>query len=292
MIKISNGELTVQIDQKGAQLHSIKRRGSLHEYLWQGDPATWARQAPILFPFVGRLKDDQYRYQGKTYHQTQHGFARDMNFVVTKHFSDRVTLRLTDTPATHRVYPFQFDLTVTYQLVKTQLKVSFTVSNPADKQTLRYAIGAHPGFNIPLSHDLAFENVDLEVSPAAVYPQIKLVGPYNDLQHPSALDFSHPHQLSHFDFHQDALILVTNYQPLTVSLTEPSTGHGVHVHVPKAPFVGVWSSYPKVGNFVCIEPWWGIADNIHADGELTHKNVFHCLLAGQQAHYYFSIEPF
>ena len=61
MITLQNQQLTVKIDELGAQLHSIKRQDNGIEYLWQGDPASWNRQAPILFPFVGRLKDDQYQ---------------------------------------------------------------------------------------------------------------------------------------------------------------------------------------------------------------------------------------
>lgn len=38
-----------------------------------------------------------------------------------------------------------------------------------------------------------------------------------------------------------------------------------------APFVGLWSQYPKTGNYICIEPWWGIADTLDSDGKLEHK---------------------
>ena len=88
MIQIENEQLTVQIDPLGAQMHSIKRNAAGLEYLWQGDPKSWKRQAPVLFPFVGRLKDDQYEYQGKVYHQTQHGFARDREFQVVEQSSE------------------------------------------------------------------------------------------------------------------------------------------------------------------------------------------------------------
>lgn len=291
MITIKNEQLTVKINQLGAELHSIKKAGSFHEYLWQGDPTSWNRQAPILFPFVGRLKNNQYQFEGQTYHQTQHGFARDCRFVIVKQFANEVWLRLTDTTSTRLVYPFHFSLTVKYKLAGPRLHVSYQVVNP-DKKPLLYALGAHPGFNVPFSNDLAFENVDLTVSPAAVYPQIKLVGPYNDLQHPVAIDLRYPHQLSHRDFNEDALILVTNYQPLTVTLSEPSSGHGVHVQLDQTPFVGIWSSYPQTGNFVCVEPWWGIADNLHADGKLVHKNIMHRLGGGDHNDHSFSIEPF
>lgn len=291
MITIKNEQLTVKINQLGAELHSIKRTGIAHEYMWQGDQRSWNRQAPILFPFVGRLKNNQYCFEGRTYHQTQHGFARDCRFIIVKQFADEVWLRLTDTTSTRLVYPFSFSLTVKYKLSGPRLIVSYHVDNP-DTKPLIYAIGAHPGFNVPFSNDLAFENVDLTVSPAAVYPQIKLIGPYNDIQHPGSIDLRSPHQLNHRDFNQDALILVTNYKSLTVTLSEPSSGHGVHVRLNQTPFVGIWSSYPQTGNFVCVEPWWGIADNLHADGQLVHKNVMHRLAGGHHNNHVFSIEPF
>lgn len=291
MITIQNSQLIIKINQWGAELHSIKRVGNAHEYLWQGDSSSWGRQAPVLFPFVGRLKNNQYCFAGKKYHQTQHGFARDCRFVIVGQSADRVSLRLTDTEKTRQVYPFRFSLTITYQLQKQRLLVSYRIVNHG-QQLMYYALGAHPGFNVPFSKDSSFESVQLSVSPAKTYPQIKLVGPYNDMQHPTELDLRRPHQLCHHDFDQDALILVANYQPLTVTLNEPASGHGVSVHLDQAPFVGIWSSYPSKGNFVCIEPWWGIADNVHADGQLEHKNVIHRLPGDHRDNYHFSIEPF
>ena len=56
MITLQNDVLlAVEINELGAQLHSIKRRDNGLEYLWQGDARSWGRQAPILFPFVGRV---------------------------------------------------------------------------------------------------------------------------------------------------------------------------------------------------------------------------------------------
>jgi len=40
----------------------------------------WDRQAPILFPTVGRLRDNKTVIEGKEYKIPQHGFAKDMDF--------------------------------------------------------------------------------------------------------------------------------------------------------------------------------------------------------------------
>ena len=76
---IQNESLTVRVEDLGAQLSSIQPPDGT-EYLWQGDPDIWARRAPILFPFIGRLRENTYCLDGLPYAISTHGFARDMVF--------------------------------------------------------------------------------------------------------------------------------------------------------------------------------------------------------------------
>ena len=292
MIKLENDYLTVEIAELGAQLHSIRRNDNQIEYLWQGDPASWKRQAPILFPFVGRLKDDQYEFAGKTYHQTQHGFARDREFKVIDQTSSQVTLEQTDSEETLKAFPFAFNLRVSYKLVDDQLNVCYSVINPDNNHSLIYAIGAHPGFNMPLSAQGSFEQVQLSVSPAEKYSRVLLDGSYNDSQNPITIDMQKPMTISHELFDNDAVIFETGGARFTATLTDPINNHGVHVHTLGTQHVGVWSPYPTKANLVCVEPWWGIADNVDADGKLLHKQGMHRLAPQDNAKYEFSIQPF
>ena len=91
MIELKNEQLKVQINPLGAEVHSVQYQG--REYLWQGDSASWGRQAPNLFPIVGRLKDNVYRYKEQEYTLTQHGFARDMVFTVLSQTATQVCLQ-------------------------------------------------------------------------------------------------------------------------------------------------------------------------------------------------------
>ncbi|WP_367341677.1 aldose 1-epimerase family protein [Limosilactobacillus sp.] len=293
MIKIQNDNLRVQIDPHGAQMHSIKLRNSSSEYLWQGNSNFWDRQAPILFPFVGRLKDDQYEFAGKIYHQTQHGFARDSDFTVVAQSADAVTFRLQDNVQTLLAYPFKFTLDVQYKLIKQTIQVSYKVTNPDQNQDLLYSIGAHPGFHIPLEHD-HFEDYQLVMRPAKKYQLSKLVGSYNDLGtvNNDPLDFSKARAVNHQLFKDDVLTLVTQGEPVLIKLWNPENKHGIQLGAKDAQFVGLWSSYPAKGDFVCIEPWWGIADNVNTDGQLIHKQGIHSLDAHQSANYQFVIEIF
>lgn len=292
MITIKNAALTVQVDEQGAQLHQLKQVATGLEYLWPGDPASWKRQAPVLFPFVGRLKNDQYEYQGRVYHQTQHGFARDRRFTVTGQGPDWVTMTLHDDAQSRRGYPFAFTLAITYHLVAAELMISYTVTNPADDETLLYALGAHPGFRVPLTAAGSFERTQLTVEPARDYPAIPLVGPFNDLGHPRTLAMATPLTLSHALFANDALIFDLHGARLALTLTELESGHGVTVKTDGANYVGVWSPYPTRANLVCVEPWWGIADSVDGDGQLVHKQDVHRLAPRSSDHYGFAIHPF
>ena len=291
MITLQNDVLAVEINELGAQLHSIKRRDNGLEYLWQGDARSWGRQAPILFPFVGRLKDDQYEFDHQIYHQGQHGFARDRQFAVVNQDGEQVVLEQRSDDETRQVFPFEFILRVHYQLVAAQLQVSYEVINPADR-SLIYAIGAHPGFNMPLTPTGDFNNIKFTVSPAEEYSRIVLEGPYNDSGHPRLIDMTTGFKLDHQLFAHDAIIFKTGGMDFAATLTDLATDHGVTVSTKETQYVGLWSAYPAKANFACIEPWWGIADNVAADGLLLHKQGMSRLASGASKQYHFSIKPF
>ncbi|NMA65127.1 MAG: aldose 1-epimerase family protein, partial [Clostridiaceae bacterium] len=71
---IENDRLKLQINSLGAELWSIVDKKDGTEYLWQGNKDLWERRAPTLFPHCGRLKNDKYIYENKTYKSELHGF--------------------------------------------------------------------------------------------------------------------------------------------------------------------------------------------------------------------------
>lgn len=269
MVKIENEFLSAEINLHGAELSSLLNKDNGIEYMWQADPAIWARHAPVLFPIVGALKDDQYTYQGKTYHMTRHGFARDLDFTVAKQSADAVDLVLTDSAATHEKYPFAFKLTLSYKLDDHDISVRYTVENPAD-ETMYFSIGAHPAFNMPLDPDAQFEDYSLNFEPELERQRVGLVAKYADFNAAKTVNENHT-PLTHDLFKDDALIYVLNGRDTTLSLESKTAQHGVALRVIGAPYVGVWSNYPKPGNYVCLEPWWGVADGPDADGDLIQK---------------------
>src|SRR5687768_6187290 len=141
---LKNSLLQVKVKEQGAELCSLYSSALEHEFLWQADPNHWSRHAPVLFPIVGRLKDDRYLFSGRSYTLPQHGFARDQNFTLEEKSDKKIRMFLEHNAGTLEHFPFMFRLSITYLLENDTLHISWQVENK-DRQTMHFSIGAHPG---------------------------------------------------------------------------------------------------------------------------------------------------
>ena len=143
--KIENEFLTCEIDDMGAQLHSLILKENGKEYIWQGNPEIWYGQAPVLFPIIGQLIGDKYRYNGKEYTMPKHGLARKLPFAVKECGGAKAVFSLESDENTLKSYPFEFELLVIFELCGKSLVNTMTVINKTDGE-MYFSIGAHPGF--------------------------------------------------------------------------------------------------------------------------------------------------
>lgn len=266
---ISNSFLDVTIDSLGAEILSIQDQNTKTEYLWQADPNIWARHAPVLFPIVGRLKNDQYEYDGKTYKIPQHGFARDREFSLVSQEKTKITFSLKDSAETLSMYPFKFELRITYSLLNNMIEVDFEVENHDDKSMI-FGIGGHPGFNLAIDEETHKSNYFLRFEPAKSRVKIPLVGSLVDVKNRTLAPTDASIQISEEVFAHDALIYELNSKT-KVSLKNDQNDYHINMFLDQTPFLGVWSPYPKTADFVCLEPWWGIADDVDTDGLIEDK---------------------
>jgi len=267
---IENEHLFCAVDDLGAQLHSIKDRDSAAEYLWQRDPAVWDGQAPVLFPIVGRLKDDRYRYNGKEYTLPKHGFARGSLFRLVEHEAARVSFVLESSDETRACYPFEFALTLDYRLEGRSLIAEAIVENRGDDD-MYFSLGAHPGFNCRMGDILRFDRPETLASRWIDSEAMLEGGSYPVLE--NATDIAVHENL----FDNDALIL-TGIKSKCVSLVldgKPS----VHFDMGGAPVLGVWA---KPGaQYVCIEPWFGLNDSNEFTPDISQKPLIQRLGPGE-----------
>jgi galactose mutarotase-like enzyme len=146
---LENNRLTVTVNERGAELWSIRSRETGAEYLWQGDPAYWGDRSPIMFPFCGRVQENRYSHKGEDYSMGCHGFAAKEIFAVERSGEDALRFTLRSSEATRKVYPFDFVFHVTYRLEESRLSMSFRGENTG-REELPFMVGAHPGFFVPL----------------------------------------------------------------------------------------------------------------------------------------------
>lgn len=284
-VQIENEFLIATIAEDGAELVSLKSKKNTIEYIWQGDPAFWGRHAPVLFPVVGRLKDDQYTYENQTYPMGQHGFARDSLFEVIEHGSELVSLSLKSSKESKKVYPFDFELIISYALEGENLVVDYQVENTGNDD-MYFSIGGHPAFNVPLEQELTFDDYYLSFSPKKSRTQIPLSGPFADFEHKTLGQTNTSLDIRRELFKDDAIIFETKgVNTFTIETDEGP--HSISLSYTDMPYVGVWSPYPKEAPFVCIEPWCGIADEVNATGNLIDKKGINKLPASDvfKTHY-------
>ncbi|EOL42956.1 aldose 1-epimerase [Enterococcus phoeniculicola] len=276
---IQNDQLVATIAETGAELISLKSKDTNIEYIWQGNPEFWGRHAPVLFPFVGKLKENQYQYQGETYSMAQHGFARDMDFTVIKKGEESVSLSLKSTEETKKNYPFDFELIITYELGGEGITTLYQVENTG-KEEMFFAVGGHPAFNVPLEEGLTFEDYYMAFSPKKSRLRLPLNGPYIDLDQRTLGQTNTNLALNREMFETDALIFETKGLN-AFSIRSEKSCHSVTLSYNDMPYVGIWSPYPKEAPFVCIEPWCGIADTLNASGNLIEKYGINQLAANE-----------
>lgn len=113
---------------------------------------------PILFPICGNIPDNTYTYKGQQYTLKQHGFARDLPWEVRQVTEESVSLALVlnSNESTRAVYPFDFQLAFTYQLVGNTLEIQQRCVNHSD-QPMPFSCGLHPYFFVSDKTQLQFE---------------------------------------------------------------------------------------------------------------------------------------
>ncbi|MBA3679803.1 MAG: aldose 1-epimerase family protein [Bacteroidetes bacterium] len=282
--KLTSKHLTVTINHFGAEVCSVKSNNNV-EFVWQGDKVVWARHAPVLFPIVGKLKDNFFIYEGKKYELPQHGFARDMDFDLLEKNETSLTFQLVSNNETKNKFPFDFVFQIKYILEDKILHSHYTITNPLNK-TLFASVGAHPGFNCPILPGEKFEDYYLEFE-SDVFSLTQLNnGLRSDAKAPLRLNDKKLFLTKEL-FDNDALVF-ENSQINKVSLYSSRSNHKITMQCINWPYFGIWA---KKGNtqFICLEPWYGIASHENGSPELPKKDGIIHIAAGKDFKAKFSL---
>jgi galactose mutarotase-like enzyme len=274
-----NSELEIAVRQPGAELLSIKSLKSGIEYMWSGDPAVWNSTAPNLFPIVGGLRDNTFLWKGEKYILQKHGFIRENPaLLLTGITADSLTFGMTSSKETLKIYPFEFEFSIKFELEGTKIKVIHTVTNPGDT-TIYFSVGGHPGFKCPIHPDEKYEDYYLEFEQNE-NSSTWLLHENGTVLNQTAPVFNNSKviPLTHELFSKDALIF-KDLKSRKVTLRSKKSKQALSVTFKDFPYLGIWAK--TNGNYVCIEPWCGIADKFDTDQRIETKEGIVQLAAGK-----------
>lgn len=265
-IQISSDTFKIKINYKGAELASVTNKSNL-EFIWQANQNIWPRHAPVLFPIVGKLKDNTFLYENKPFELPQHGFARDMDFELAAQDKNSCVFRLKSSPETKNKFPFDFVFEISYELKHDTLITHYTIQNTGES-LLHSSVGAHPGFRCPLEEDEKFEDYYLEFE-SDYYKQTLLQDGLLSGNKKDILLQDHQLPLSTALFDNDALVFEDN-QINKISLCSKKSLHKITMDCHDWPFFGIWAK-KGCDRFICLEPWHGITDDVFSEQQLISK---------------------
>ncbi len=261
-IFIGNDKFEARIARNGAELQQLTRLEDEKQYIWTPNEQFWNRRAPNLFPIVGRLKDDKYFHDGKHYYMGQHGFARNNQFKIIKHQANELTLQLESDNKSFAIYPFKFQLLIHFIAIENMLTVSAEILNTST-EILPFSYGAHPAFALEGS----IKNYSVRISGKDKIQRRFLNEGIRIEQYGTIPLVNNTLMLNDELFNDDAIVL-ENQSIEKVDILENGKPY-ISVVSKGNPYYGIWTK--SGAPFLCLEPWWGIADSMDSTGEIMVK---------------------
>ncbi|KAA6436930.1 aldose 1-epimerase family protein [Dyadobacter flavalbus] len=283
---IENDFLRISVKQTGAELCKIQSVKTEKDFMWDADPNVWASSAPVLFPVIGAVKNGFVKYKGNDFAVPRHGMIRNnANVELVKQTENSLTFGLKFSEETLKIYPFDFEFLITYQLESHEIIVNHQVINHG-KEEMLFSLGGHPAFKCPLHEDEVYEDYYLEFEAVETDSTWLLEDGLVSKNTKPVLENTNVLHLHKHLFDQDALIF-KHLISKTVSLRSTKSPEVVTMRFNDFPYLGIWAK-PQA-EFVCIEPWLGIADSTDSDQNFETKEGILKLASGQTFEASFSI---
>lgn len=269
LYKIYNKTAEVEINSLGAEIKSFKIAGK--EFMHDSNKKYWGRSAPYLFPNIGTIKDGFVEIDGKEYKFSKHGFLRDSEMEVIKQSENYISFSLKWNESTIQHFPYKFELIIDYILEDQTLTARIFVKN-LDQKAIHFNFGLHPAFKVPWNDTENFEDYTIKFNKpiTADLPTVLLDSglidwkqTYKKIENVSSI------KLNHEDYSHDALC-IEPYPGTPIVLESPSK-ESIELNAPCFKTLGIWTPYPTAAPFICLEPWYGCADNPETNHHYLNK---------------------
>ncbi|WNH10894.1 aldose 1-epimerase family protein [Thalassobellus suaedae] len=289
MYTLQNEKLKIAVKKIGAELCKITSVKHHTKFMWDANPDVWGSHAPNLFPIIGALKNNTYIFEGTEYHLPKHGMIRNnTNIELHEQTENSLTFKLIYSEDTLKIYPFKFEFYITYTLKDSNIEITHTIKN-CDTKTMYFSVGGHPAFKCPIYNDEKYDDYVLEFEHTE-NAETHLINMENGLISPKTKPiFNNTNilPLKHDLFNEDALIF-KDLKSKKVILKSNIHGEVLSFNYHDFDYLGIWAK-PE-GDYVCIEPWLGIADNEDTNQDLKTKEGILKLAANKTFKASYSIE--
>lgn len=236
----------------GLEFDGIKILADFHSSTYEANYAS-----SVLFPFVNRIKDGKYTFEGIDYvlncneadkNNALHGLVYDKTFVSIDH---DLTSNYGSTTLQYKHngickgFPFKFHLLLTYTLTEEDFSLSVKIINKDDK-TLPFTLGWHPYF---VSKNLDKSAINFESSSKYLFDKQQIISGT------VPLDIEMPYQLEGVKL-DDGYKLQNN----TLEFCTPE----YHLNITSTSKENYLQLYtPNNHNVIAIEPMTGAADSFN-----------------------------
>lgn len=278
---IENKLMRLTISNHGAEVKSLVF--NKEERIHDSNPAFWNRSAPLLFPCIGTITNNETIINGTSYNLSKHGFLRDQDFELVSIDSNQITLKFHSNDTTLKMYPFTFEVIVKYEINDDTMNSSVIIKNLSNN-VMPFNFGLHPAFKTPITADETFEDYEICIQSLKSHPIYKVElsnGTINFDEIVKTISFDNPLPLDYNDYLKDALVF-DNIDFDTITLQNKKHTHGVSFKFEGFPMLGIWTPSPKRAPFICLEPWIGCADPTKHDGMFIHKKHIQTLKQNEE----------
>lgn len=280
---IENENYILEVKEDGAEICSLKHKKDGRELIWQADPKYWKRHAPFLFPYCGSLFDNTLKAKNQSAPAKQHGFARDMKFEFKGEKQGALYFELKSNDATRSLFPYEFELEVTYKLDGGKLIHGIRVKNPKDAiESLPFSVGYHPAFALPMDEGRATEDYEFAFDQPETPIVIHTPGSYLDGTTSKLFENGTSIPLHDKLFEEDSICMSELKSGSITLQPKNKSGRFLKVDIKDFPYVLLWGPSSGPLPFVCIEPWHSLPDGPDRYKEFADKPGLFKLEPGQE----------
>lgn len=249
---IKNDLISVTVRSDGGSMASIKYLPENEERQWQGGKA-WQGQDVVIFPIVGHA--EPFEVCGKIFTPKSHGIARYNEFALVEKTETSLMLSLCSSEQTLKDYPYEFNFLIAYELNANSVQITYTVIGKNGK--IPFYVGGHAGMKAPGGEAIIeFENTENPV----LYP----------LQNDKTVQLK---EIKRFVANKAFFKECKTFQlgNLSGGAIYAYTQDGYkYTYMSDCPLFAFWSNEDE-GDYICVEPWWGINDYPQAPRDITLK---------------------